>query len=137
VSWQALPAWIAILNGLSAALLGLGYYFIRRRRIDAHRRCMIGAFASSVVFLGVYLAHHWHAGVVYYHGAGWRRVLYFTLLSTHTPLAAIVPVLAVIVLTLALRRRFARHRAWARWTWPIWMYVSLSGIAVYWMLYRT
>ncbi|HXR96308.1 MAG TPA: DUF420 domain-containing protein [Terriglobales bacterium] len=136
MSWASLPAWIAILNGLSAVLLGLGYYCIRRRNIAAHRRCMIAAFAVSTVFLVVYVAHHLHTGVVYYHGLGWHRWLYFALLSTHTPLAAVVPVLAVIVLTLALRRRFSRHRAWARWTWPVWMYVSLSGIGVYWMLYH-
>ncbi len=134
--WNALPAWTAILNGLSAALLALGLYFIRRRNIQAHKRTMLAAFSSSMLFLAVYLLHHWHAGIVYYTGVGWRRTLYFWILGTHTPLAAAVPVLAIVTLSLGLRRRFARHRQWARWTWPIWMYVSLSGIAVYWMLYR-
>ncbi|HVA64352.1 MAG TPA: DUF420 domain-containing protein [Terriglobales bacterium] len=134
--WSALPAWIALLNLASAVLLTLGLFFIRRRRIAAHRACMIAAFASSILFLAVYLLHHWHAGVVYYQGQGWHRTLYLWVLGTHTPLAAAVPVLAVITLRFALRGRFAQHKRWARWTWPIWMYVSLSGIAVYWMLYR-
>lgn len=134
--WDALPAWIAVLNAISAVLLVCGLYFIRQRRIGAHKRCMLGAFAASVLFLGVYGLHHWHSGIVYFSGHGWHRTLYLWVLSTHTPLASIVPVLAVITLTLALRGRFGRHRRWARWTWPIWMYVSLSGIAVYWMLYH-
>lgn len=134
--WNALPAWIALLNLASAVLLACGYYFIRRRRIAAHKRCMIAAFATSMLFLAVYLLHHWHSGIVYYPGHGWHRTLYLWILGTHTPLAAAVPVLAVITLTLALRGRFPRHKRWARWTWPIWMYVSLTGIAVYWMLYR-
>ncbi|HUX66008.1 MAG TPA: DUF420 domain-containing protein [Terriglobales bacterium] len=134
--WSALPAWIALLNLASAVLLALGLVYIRRRRIAAHRACMLAAFATSVAFLAVYLLHHWHAGVVYYQGHGWQRTLYLWVLGTHTPLAAAVPVLALITLRLALRRRFAEHKRWAHWTWPIWMYVSLSGIAVYWMLYR-
>jgi uncharacterized membrane protein YozB (DUF420 family) len=135
-AWDALPAWIAALNAAAATLLVCGLYFIRHRRRDAHKRCMVGAFAASVLFLIVYLLHDWHTGTVYFSGHGWRRTLYFWILGTHIPLAATVPVLAIISLTLALRGRFARHRRWARWTWPIWMYVSLSGIAVYWMLYR-
>lgn len=134
--WNSLPAWIAILNATAAALLLLGLYFIRRRQIRAHRAAMLGAFAASILFLAVYGLHHWHAGIVYFTRTGWRRALYLAVLGTHTPLAAIVPILAIITLTFALRGRFQRHRRWARWTWPIWMYVSLSGIAVYWMLYR-
>lgn len=136
LGWNALPAWIAILNLASAVLLTFGYYFIRQRRIAAHKRCMLAAFATSMLFLAVYLLHHWQAGIVYYTHQGWRRSLYFWILGTHTPLAAIVPVLAVITLSLALRGRFDRHKRWARWTLPIWLYVSVSGIAVYWMLYR-
>lgn len=134
--WGALPAWIALLNLASAILLGLGFYNIKRRRVRAHRRCMIAAFVTSALFLVVYLVHHAHAGLVRYAGLGWRRPLYFTILGSHTVLAAIVPVLVVVTLALALRGRFARHKRWARWTWPIWMYVSVTGIAVYWMLYR-
>ena len=136
LGWDALPAWIAVLNLTSAVLLGFGYYFIRQRRIDAHRRCMLAAFTASMLFLGVYLLHHAHTGIVYYGGHGWRRTLYLWILGTHTPLAAIVPLLAIITLRLGLTRRFVRHRRWAVWTLPIWMYVSLSGIAVYWMLYH-
>jgi putative membrane protein len=134
--WNSLPAWTAILNALAAALLLLGLVFIKRRRITAHKRTMLSAFAASLLFLAVYLLHHWHAGLVYYRGVGWRRTLYFWILGTHTPLAAAVPVLAVITLSLGLRKRYAQHKRWAHWTWPIWMYVSLSGIAVFWMLYR-
>lgn len=134
--WNALPAWIALLNFASAVLLMAGWLAIRRRRVSLHRGLMLSAFATSLVFLAVYLLHHWHTGVVYYHGIGWRRVLYFALLGTHTPLAAAVPVLALVTLGYAWRGSFRRHRRWARWTWPIWMYVSLTGIAVYWMLYH-
>ena len=134
--WRSLPAVIVALNLLSAALLAAGLAFIRRGRIAAHRRTMIAAFTASLLFLGVYLLHHAHAGVVHYAGLGWHRRLYFWVLGTHTPLAAAVPVLAIITLRLGLRGRFARHKQWAHWTWPIWMYVSLSGVAVYWMLYR-
>lgn len=134
--WQSLPAWIAILNFVSALFLCFGLYYIRQHRISAHKRCMITAFAASVLFLAVYVTHHLHSGIVYYTGHGGERTLYLWLLGTHTVLASIVPFLAVITLALALRRRFARHRAWAHWTWPMWMYVSVSGIAVYWMLYR-
>jgi len=136
LGWNALPAWIAILNLTAAGLLVWGLYWIRHGNRRAHMRCMLGAFAASMLFLAVYLLHHWHAGIVYFRGAGWRRALYLGVLGTHTPLAAIVPVLAVVTLTLGLRGSISRHRRWARWTWPIWMYVSLSGVAVYWMLYR-
>jgi len=136
ISAASLPAWIAILNTLSFVLLLAGYYFIRQRRIEAHKRCMIGAFASSILFLCVYLLHHWLVGVVYFKGVGWRRTLYLWTLGTHTPLAAAVPVLAILTLRYALRGRFAQHKRIAVWTLPIWLYVSVTGVAVYWMLYR-
>lgn len=134
--WSALPAIIALLNLGCAALLAIGLFFIRRDRIVAHRNAMLSAFGLSLLFLAAYVLHHAHAGVIYYTGRGWRRTLYLWILGTHTPLAAAVPVLAIVTLSLGLRRRFDRHKRWAHWTWPIWMYVSLSGIAVYWMLYR-
>lgn len=134
--WGLLPSLIAALNLLCAVLLLVGLGFIRRGRVAAHRRTMITAFAVSVLFLMVYVLHHLHAGVVYYGGHGWRRTLYLWILGTHTPLAAAVPVLAIVTLSLGLRRRYARHRQWAHWTWPIWMYVSVSGVAVFWMLYH-
>ncbi|MGN6591683.1 MAG: DUF420 domain-containing protein [Terriglobales bacterium] len=135
--WEALPAWIALLNLTSAVLLLVGLLCIRRRKPRAHRAAMLGAFTASVLFLAVYLLHHWHTGIVLYRGAGWRRTGYLWLLGTHTVLASLVPFLAIVTLALALRRRFRRHRRWARGTWPLWRYVSLSGVAVYWVLYHS
>ncbi|MGH9519574.1 MAG: DUF420 domain-containing protein, partial [Terriglobales bacterium] len=132
----SLPLLTAVLNGLAAILLLTGFILVRRHRLHGHRRAMLGAFAASCLFLVVYVLHHWHSGLVYYQGTGWRRGLYFTILGTHTPLAAVIPVLALITLSFAWRGRFTRHRQWARWTLPIWLYVSVTGIAVYWMLYR-
>lgn len=134
--WSALPGWIATLNMVCAVLLVCGYVCIRRKRIRAHRAFMISAFSVSIAFLAIYLLDHFHNGLVYYKGVGWHRTAYLSLLGTHSLLAAAVPFLAVITLVLALRLRFVRHRQWARWTWPIWMYVSITGVAVYWMLYR-
>ncbi|MGH9475047.1 MAG: DUF420 domain-containing protein [Terriglobales bacterium] len=134
--WNALPGWIASLNLLSAGLLIAGFVCIKRKQVRAHRAFMISAFAVSAAFLTVYLLDHFHNGIVYYKGQGWWQGVYFSVLGTHSLLAAAVPFLAVITLVLALRSRFARHRQWARWTWPIWMYVSVTGVAVYWMLYR-
>ena len=131
-----LPATIALLNLACALLLVWGLYCIKHGRVRAHRAAMLSAFGVSLLFLAVYLVHHWRSGIVYYSGGGWHRTLYLWILGTHTPLAAIVPLLALVTLTLGLRGRYRRHRRWARWTWPIWMYVSISGIAVYWMLYR-
>lgn len=131
-----LPAAIALLNLACALLLAWGLYCIKRGRVRAHRAAMLSAFGVSLLFLAVYLVHHWRSGIVYYPSRGSHRTLYLWILGTHTPLAAIVPILALVTLTLGLRGRYRRHRRWARWTWPIWMYVSISGIAVYWMLYR-
>ena len=131
-----LPAVNAILNALSAALLLTGFYFIRRQRIAAHRACMIAALVSSSLFLTSYLTYLAHVGSVRFPGHGAARVLYLSILLTHTVLAAAVPVLALVTLSRALRRRFPEHRRIARWTLPIWLYVSVTGIVVYWMLYR-
>ena len=131
-----LPTVNAALNALSAALLVTGYLLIRRRRISAHRAVMIAAFSCSVLFLVSYLTYHYEVGSVRFQGTGAVRAVYFTILISHTVLAAAVPFLAVITLVRALRRRFDRHRAIARWTLPIWLYVSVTGVAVYWMLYR-
>jgi uncharacterized membrane protein YozB (DUF420 family) len=114
----------------------IGYALIRRRRIAAHRAVMIAAFSCSVLFLISYLTYHFQVGSVRFQGTGGVRTVYFTILLTHTVLAAAVPFLAVITLVRALRERFDRHRAIARWTLPIWLYVSVTGVAVYWMLYR-
>ena len=131
-----LPAINAALNAIAAVLLTIGFALIRNGRIEAHRTVMISAFGVSVLFLIGYLTYHSLAGVVYYRHAGAIRLVYLTILFTHTVLAAIVPVLAIITLSRALRANFKRHRAIARWTLPIWLYVSVTGVIVYLMLYR-
>ena len=131
-----LPAVNATLNAVSAVLLTTGYVFIRRRRIDAHRRCMLAAFATSTLFLVSYLVYHYNVGSVPFTRQGPIRAVYFTTLISHIVLAAAILPLALVTLRRALGGRFTRHAAIARWTLPIWLYVSVTGIAVYWMLYR-
>ncbi len=133
---HALPAVNATLNGIAAVLLGIGYAFMRQGRIQAHKRTMLSALSVSVVFLACYLIYHLNAGIVYYQKTGLLRYLYLTILTTHTILAVITPVLAIVTLRRGLRMDVARHRAIARWTFPIWMYVSVTGVIVYVMLYR-
>ena len=133
---HALPAVNATLNGIAAVLLGIGYAFMRKGRIQAHKRTMLSAFSVSVVFRACYLIYHFNAGLVYYQKTGLLRYVYLTILTTHTSLAVITPVLAIITLRRGLRMDVARHRAIARWTFPIWMYVSVTGVIVYLMLYR-
>jgi putative membrane protein len=136
IPYEKLPAVNAALNGLCAALLLVGFGFIRRRRIVAHRRTMKTAFVVSVLFLVSYLTYHSHAGVHRYPGTGFARSLYLTILATHTVLAAAVVPLVLRTLHLANRSRFVEHRRIARWTLPIWFYVSVTGVVVYAMLYR-
>jgi len=131
-----LPSLNATLNALAASLLITGFLLIRRRRIKAHRCAMMAAFGCSVLFLISYLVYHAHAGSVRFPGQGAVRTLYLAILVTHTVLAAVVPVLASITLVRALRSRFPAHRRIARWTLPIWLYVSVTGVVIYWMLYR-
>lgn len=131
-----LPTVNATLNAISAVLLFIGWRLIRRRRIEAHRAVMLTAFGCSILFLVSYLTYHAQVGSVPFQGQGPIRTVYFTILLTHTLLAATVPFLAAITLFRALERRFPKHRAIARWTLPIWMYVSVTGVVVYWMLYR-
>ena len=131
-----LPTVNAALNATAAVLLVVGYALIRKRQRAAHKRVMLAAFACSVLFLASYLVYHYQVGSVRFQGTGAVRTVYLSILATHTVLAAAVPVLAVITLVLALRGRFDRHRALARWTLPIWLYVSITGVIVYWMLYR-
>ena len=133
---HSLPAVNATLNGIAAVLLVIGYTLIRRKRIQAHKRVMLTAFGVSVVFLASYLLHHAIAGVVYDQHTGARHAVYLTILTTHTILAVITPVLAIITLRRGLRMDVMRHRAIARWTFPIWMYVSVTGVVVYLMLYQ-
>jgi putative membrane protein len=131
-----LPTVNASLNALSALLLATGWWLIRQRRIRAHRAVMITALVSSTLFLTSYLIYHAQVGSVRFPGTGTPRTLYLSILLTHTALAALVPFLAVITVVLAAKGRFAHHRRIARWTLPIWLYVSVTGVVVYWMLYR-
>jgi putative membrane protein len=136
VTLHDLPTFDAVMNSLSAVLLGTGYVFIRRKAIAAHRFCMLAAFACSTLFLVGYLTYHIQVGTTRYTGTGAMRTVYFAILGTHTVLAAAVVPLVVITLFRALRERFDKHRAIARWTLPIWMYVSVTGVIVYLMLYK-
>jgi uncharacterized membrane protein YozB (DUF420 family) len=130
------PAIDATLNAASAVLLATGYVFIRRRMIAAHRVCMLSAASTSTLFLACYLWYHAHHGVTRFPGTGSVRIFYFTLLGSHTVLAAVIVPLVLITLSRALRRNFIKHRQIARWTLPLWFYVSVTGVVVYWMLYR-
>lgn len=131
-----LPTLNAILNGTAAVLLTWGFFLIRNRRIREHRRVMLTAFGVSVAFLISYLVYHAQAGVVTFQHPGLLRQVYLSILVTHTALAAAVPVLAIITLNRGLKARFDRHVAIAHWTLPIWLYVSVTGVVVYLMLYH-
>ena len=131
-----LPTVNATLNTISTVLLTIGFLMIRRRKIIAHRNCMIAAFVISGLFLTSYLIYHYHAGSTPFEGSGWIRSVYFAVLIPHIILAASILPLALITLYFALRKRFTKHRRIARWTLPIWLYVSVTGIIVYWMLYH-
>ena len=131
-----LPAVNATLNALSGILLVTGYVLIRRRRIEQHRRVMIAAFISSSLFLISYIVYHAQVGSVRFTRQGFVRPLYFTILITHVTLAAVVLPLAIVTLSRGLRARYVQHRAIARWTLPIWLYVSVTGVLVYILLYQ-
>jgi uncharacterized membrane protein YozB (DUF420 family) len=131
-----LPAVNATLNGTTAVLLSVGYVMIRRGKILAHKTCMLSAFGVSTVFLASYLYYHARAGVRHFEGQGWIRPVYFAILISHTVLAAAVVPLAVTTVFRGLTAQFPRHRRIARWTLPIWLYVSLTGVVVYLLLYR-
>jgi uncharacterized membrane protein YozB (DUF420 family) len=130
-----LPAWNATLNAASAICLAAGYLAIRRRKIRWHRACMLTAFALSSVFLTGYLLFHARAGIVHFRGPGWLHVLYLLILIPHSILAAVVAPAAVVVIGLALRRRWALHRRLARWLLPAWLFVSVTGVLVYYLLF--
>ena len=131
-----LPAVNATLNGTAAVLLIAGYIQVRRGQIDAHRTCMLAAFTTSALFLVSYLIYHALVGSVAFTGQGPIRTLYFTVLISHVSLAILILPLALVTLRRGLRRDDARHVALARWTLPIWLYVSVTGVVVYWMLYQ-
>jgi putative membrane protein len=126
----------ASLNGVSAVLLGGGYAAIRSGKIAMHKAFMISAFAVSSVFLGSYLVYHYRVGHVVFQGQGWIRPVYFTLLTTHTILAVVIVPMILITLRRAWLEKFDRHRAIARWTLPLWFYVSVTGVIVYLMVYQ-
>jgi uncharacterized membrane protein YozB (DUF420 family) len=136
VTVRDLPTLNAALNATSALLLLAGWLLIRRGRIEAHRRAMLAAVASSTLFLVSYLVYHAQVGSVRFQGQGPIRAVYFAILITHTLLAAAIVPLVLVTLVRALKARFDRHRSLARVTLPIWSYVSVTGVVIYWMLYR-
>jgi putative membrane protein len=131
-----LPTLNACLNFTSAVLLSAGFYFIKRQNILAHKIAMGLAFLTSSIFLGCYLYYHYHAGSKHYAGTGSMRTVYFSILISHTILAAAIVPMILTTLARALRGNFAGHVKIARWTWPLWMYVSVTGVVIYWMLYQ-
>ena len=136
MNWMILPALNAMLNGIAACCLLLGLYFIKTKNRQRHRVAMLTAVTCSILFLTSYLTYHFgHAGITRFTTEGWPRTLYFFILWTHTPLAALVAPLIVITLKRALKSNFPQHKKLARWTFPIWMYVSVTGVLIYFMLY--
>jgi uncharacterized membrane protein YozB (DUF420 family) len=131
-----LPAVNATLNGISAILLTTGYLFIRRGQVTQHKRCMIAALGSSALFLTSYVVYHLHTGSRPFSGTGAIRAIYFAILLTHVVLAALIVPLALITATRGLRSQFDRHVRIARWTLPLWLYVSVTGVVIYLMLYQ-
>ncbi len=136
IDYTVLPAVNATLNGVATMFLTAGWVFIRRREIARHRACMLGAFATSALFLTSYLVYHANVGSVPFGGQGTIRLVYFAILITHIMLAALILPLALVTLSRALARRFDKHRRIARWTLPIWLYVSVTGVVIYVMLYQ-
>ncbi len=130
-----LPGINASLNSVSALFLAIGYILIRRGRVAAHRFCMLAAFTTSTLFLVSYLTYHFKVGSVPFDGQGWVRPLYFSILISHIILAAAIVPLVLVTLVRAVKGSFERHKRIARWTLPIWLYVSVTGVIVYWMLY--
>jgi len=141
MSLNDLPAINAGFNALAACCLVLGFYFIRRKNQEAHRRCMIAAFCASTLFLAGYLTYHTYVAVVLEKGPtvfrdpAWFRPIYLVILLTHTILAAVIVPMVLMTLWRAYKQRFEAHRKLARWTWPIWMYVSATGVLIYYLLY--
>jgi uncharacterized membrane protein YozB (DUF420 family) len=136
LDYTVLPAVNATLNSIATVFLLVGWRFIRRGEIGRHRACMISALVTSALFLVSYVVYHANVGSVPFQGRGAARVVYFTILITHIFLAALILPLALVTLSRALSRRFDRHRAIARWTLPIWLYVSITGVVIYLMLYQ-
>jgi putative membrane protein len=136
VTLNDLPAVNASFNGLAGVFLGFGFYFVKRGKIIPHRNCMIAAVCSSTFFLAGYLTYHFTVKTItHFHDPAWFRPIYLTLLLTHTLLAAVILPLVITTLVLAAKGRFETHKKVASWTWPIWMYVSVTGVLIYWLLY--
>mgnify|MGYP001586215388 FL=1 len=136
MSLSDLPAINACLNTLSTVFLSAGYFFIRRKNQIAHRNCMLAAFFTSAVFLACYLIYHYNAGRTVFQDPAWFRPIYLALLLTHTVLAVVIVPLILYTLHLARKERFETHRRVARWTWPLWLYVSVTGVIIYLLLYQ-
>ena len=136
IALSDLPGVNAALNTASALLLATGYLFIRKGRVALHRLCMLSALLTSTVFLTSYLIYHYNVGSVPFRGQGSIRAVYFTILISHTILATAIVPLVLITVTRAFKENFERHKRIARWTLPLWFYVSVTGVIVYWMLYR-
>lgn len=134
--YSLFPALNAVLNGTSAVLIAVGVVLIRRQRRTAHKRVMVAAVITSSLFLMSYLYYHAHVGSVRFQGQGLARPVYFAILLTHTILAAVVVPLVLVTIVRALRGRFEKHRKSARWTYPVWLYVSVTGVVIYLMLYH-
>src|SRR5581483_2941476 len=137
-----LPAVNGSLNGLSAIFLTVGYVFIRRKQVTAHRNCMIAAFVTSTLFLACYLTYHFYLGYVLLRGPtrfvnpAWFRPIYLTILGTHTLVAVVIVPMVFMTLSRALKHRYDLHRRIARLMWPLWMYVSVTGVLIYFLLYQ-
>jgi uncharacterized membrane protein YozB (DUF420 family) len=136
MSISDLPAVNATLNGLSTILLAAGFYFIRTGNKTAHRNCILAAVGTSTLFLISYLTYHAFAGRTVFKDPAWFRPIYLTILLTHTVLAVVIVPLVLVTLTRAFKQRFEQHKKIARWTWPIWMYVSVTGVIIYLLLYQ-
>jgi putative membrane protein len=136
LSISSLPLLNAVLNGISALLLSGGYMAIQRRCIALHKICMLSACVTSVLFLISYLTYHYHVGSRPFPGQGGIRLVYFVILISHTMLAAVIVPLVLLTLQRAFTVQWVRHRYLARWTWPLWMYVSVTGVVIYVMLYQ-
>jgi uncharacterized membrane protein YozB (DUF420 family) len=141
MTFHDFPALNATLNGLSAVFLALGFFFVKRGHRTAHRNCMLAAFGTSVVFLACYVTYHtWlamvlHQGPTRFENPQWFRPIYLAILLSHTILAVVIVPLILMSLIRAWRERFDAHKRIARWTWPLWMYVSVTGVLIYWLLY--
>ena len=136
MTFNDLPALNAALNASAAVLLSFGLYFIKAKRQNAHRNCMIAACICSIIFLTSYVIYHMKAGRTVFVNPAWFRPIYLVLLLTHTLLAVIILPLVIMTLIQALCGKFERHKKIARWTWPIWMYVSITGVLIYFLLYK-